>query len=41
MDLGVTLAIALSPVAWLVQCWGADSATQVFWPPVAGSSPGP
>lgn len=31
MDLGVTLAIALSPVAWLVQCWGADSATQVFW----------
>lgn len=31
IDLTTTLAIALSPLAWMYQMWGAEGASQVFW----------
>jgi len=31
IDLASTLAVALSPAAWMYQLWGAEGASQVFW----------
>lgn len=31
IDLTTTLAVALSPAAWIYQLWGAEGASQVFW----------
>ena len=31
IDLTGTLAVALSPAAWIYQLWGADGASQIFW----------
>lgn len=31
IDLTATLALALSPVAWIYQLWGAEGTSQIFW----------
>ena len=31
IDLTATLALALSPAAWVVQLWGAEGVSQIFW----------